>query len=116
VAAIEAGAESYLEERALRQVFNTSEFDRLIRQHDVVIEGQAYRLDLYDDATRTAVELDSEEHHGRSPHRQRDVNRDVHLATIGIQTLRFTYRDITERPGWCRQMLRDGLRARELRR
>lgn len=116
LAAAERGAESYLEERALHKVFNTDEFARLICQHDVVIEGCAYRLDLYDDATRTAIELDSEEHHGRTPDRQRDVNRDAHLATIGIQTLRFTYRDIMERPGWCREMARSTMATRATRR
>lgn len=116
VSAAERGAESFLEEHALHTVFNTGEFAQLIRQHDVVVEGCLYRLDLYDEATRTAIELDSEEHHGRMPERQRDVNRDVHLATIGIQTLRFTYADITTRPKWCRAMVRNALAARALRR
>lgn len=114
--AVERGAESYLEERALLRIFNTDEFARLICQHDVVIEGALFRLDLYDDATRTAIELDGGEHHGRAAGRQRDVNRDAVLATIGVQTLRFTYRDVVERPEWCREVVRATLLARTMRR
>lgn len=106
------GVESYLEERGHRDVFNTAEFAHLIWQHEVVIEGYRYRLDLYDPTTRTAIELDGGEHHGSTPDRQRDVNRDARLATIGILTLRFTYWDIVERPEWCREVVRDTLAAR----
>jgi len=111
VRAAAAGAQSYLEERALYRVFNTAEFSRFVRQHEVVIEGNQFFLDVFDPVTKTALELD-----GRNGHlnefRQKNITRDCWVATIGIQTLRFTYRDLVERPEWCRQIVREVLRVR----
>lgn len=112
LAAIDAGAESFLEQHSLESVFVGVEFARLVRQHDVLYDGRRYRLDMYDPATRTAFELDSAAHHGSIGDRTRDVRRDADLAGLGIQTLRFTYRDLMQRPEWCRQKVREVLRVR----
>ncbi len=111
VRAAAAGAQSYLEERALYKVFNTREFARFVRQHEVVIEGNQFFLDMFDPATKTALELD-----GRNGHldafRQKNITRDCWIAGIGVQTLRFSYSDLVERPEWCRQIVREVLRVR----
>jgi very-short-patch-repair endonuclease len=111
VRAAAAGAQSYLEERALYRVFNTKEFGRFVRQHEVVIEGNQFFLDMFDPATKLALELDGRKGH-LDEFRQRNITRDCWVATVGIQTLRFSYKDLTERPEWCRQVVRDVLRAR----
>lgn len=106
------GAESYLEEHGVRRVFARQEFERFVRQHRVFANGLFYRLDMYDPATMLGVELDSERFHGGVNQRQDDLRRDAELATVGIQTLRLSYRDLTERPAWCREVVRDVLEVR----
>ncbi|WP_144016130.1 DUF559 domain-containing protein [Demequina sp. NBRC 110052] len=109
---VTAGAHSYLESVALHHVFFGGMFERLLRQHTVVVEGRKCVLDMYDPATRTCIEVDGAAHHSSPAARQSDVERDVMLATIGVQTLRFTYRDIVDRPSWCRAMASLVLRLR----
>lgn len=111
VRAAASGARSYLEEKALYRVFNTAEFARFVRQHEVVIEGNQYFLDMFDPATKTALELDGRLGH-LDEHRQRNIERDCWVATVGIHTLRFSYRDLVERPEWCRHVVREVLKAR----
>ncbi|MCB2413402.1 hypothetical protein LGT39_11160 [Demequina sp. TTPB684] len=96
------GVESYLEERGLRDVFAGSTFDHLLRQHRLVVEGRRFRVDVFDPVTSTAFELDGAVAHGSLEQRQADVERDGLLAGLGILTVRFTYRDVMDRPAWCR--------------
>ena len=112
VRAVAAGAQSYLEERALHKVFNTAEFARFRPQEEVVIEGNQFFLDLFDERTKLALEFDGRKGH-LNEYRQRNITRDCWVATIGIQTLRFSYDDLVKRPEWCRQAVREVLRARE---
>lgn len=112
IAAAEEGAESWLEAHSLRTVFTGQEFDRFVRQHRVVREGRRYRLDMYDPFTRTCIELDSYTWHSREEQRLRDIRRDADLAALGILTVRLASRDLTERPDWCRTIVRDVLMAR----
>ncbi len=106
-----AGAQSYLEERAVYKVFNTAEFARFVRQHELVIEGNQFFLDMFDPATKTALELDGRDGH-LNEFRQKNITRDCWVATIGIQTLRFSYADLVERPEWCRAVVREVLQVR----
>ncbi|WP_203652854.1 endonuclease domain-containing protein [Demequina activiva] len=112
IEAAERGAESWLEERSLRTVFTSQEFDCFIRQHRIDREGRRYPLDMYDPFTRTAIELDSRSWHGSDEQRVRDIRRDADLAAMGVLTVRLSSRDLTERPHWCRQIVRDVLAAR----
>ncbi len=98
------GVESFLEERALRHVFTGPAFQHLLRQHRVVAGGKRFRVDLYDPETSTAFELDGAASHGTLERRQSDVARDALLAGVGILTVRFTYRDVRDRPRWCRDV------------
>ncbi|WP_297081476.1 endonuclease domain-containing protein [uncultured Demequina sp.] len=109
------GAESWLEAASLRGLFNTQEFRRLIPQHTVMVRGMTFRLDLYDASTRTAIELDGSSYHSAPGHQESDRVRDAELATVGIQTVRLSYRQVVERPEWCRETVRDVLRARSRR-
>ncbi|WP_062386423.1 endonuclease domain-containing protein [Demequina iriomotensis] len=110
--AFDAGAQSYLELESLTTTFASREFDRFIRQHRVVARGSAYRLDMYDAETRTCVELDGDEHHALGEDRERDLARDADLATLGIQTVRLSYRKVMDQPAWCRSTVLAVLRAR----
>ncbi len=112
IARVAAGAESYLELRAMEQVFVGRRFDAVLRQHVVVAMGQRYRLDMYDPQTMTAIELDGATYHSGTWEWHRDIRRDAHLATIGILTVRFSYRDVMERPEWCRTIALDILAER----
>lgn len=112
IAAAADGAESHLEALGLRTVFAPREFAGFIRQHRLRVDGVAYRLDMFDAATRTAVELDGAEAHGTAVQHARDARRDARLASVGILTLRFTYGDLTSRASWCREIVRQTRTAR----
>ncbi|WP_143338317.1 hypothetical protein [Demequina sp. NBRC 110054] len=112
VDALSAGAHSHLERVALMDVFRGRPFSDLLRQHTLVVEGRRCELDMYDAATRTAMETDGAAYHANPEAHQSDAERDVLVATLGIQTLRFTYRDIVERPDWCQAMAAAVLRVR----
>ena len=108
----ERGAESWLEETGLRDVFRPSEFDCFVRQHRIAGALGRYRLDMYDPFTRTCIELDGDSWHSGDEQRLRDIVRDADLATMGIQTVRLSRRDVVERPDWCRDVVRMVLAAR----
>lgn len=112
IAATASGSESYLETLALRSVFRGKQFTGFIRQHRIRADGANYRLDMYDPVTRTAVELDGRATHAEPIQRARDARRDARLASIGVLTLRFGYRDLVERPAWCREMVTSTMRGR----
>jgi len=105
VAQCAAGAETYLEWHAAEHVFAGREFDCFVRQHRVLAHGRVYRLDMYDERTRVAVEVDGARFHSPLDLWQRDLRRDADLASLGIQTVRFSYQDLHARPAWCRQRL-----------
>lgn len=102
------GSHSYLEWRATREVFTTDAFPDLLRQHVVSVDRQTFRFDFFDASTLTAIEVDGAAFHDW----QSDINRDSALAGIGIHTLRYSYRDVTERPAWCRSTALAALEAR----
>ena len=107
-----AGVESFLEERSLRYVFTGPQFGHLLRQHRILAGGRRFRLDLYDPETSTAFELDGAQAHAAQDRRQADVERDALVAGVGILTVRFTYRDVCDRPGWCREVALRVMRER----
>lgn len=98
------GVESFLEQRGATTVLTGAAFSELIRQHKLVAQREAFRIDVYDPVTRTAFEFDSEKWHGEPDQRQRDLRRDALLAGIGVLTTRFGFVDVMRRPGWCRQV------------
>ncbi len=107
------GHESFLEWWSSENVFTGSEFKRFIRQHLLVVEGAKYRVDMYDERTRTVVETDGAAFHSSPADWQRDLRRDADIASLGIQTVRFSYHDLRDRPDWCCERLLAILAARE---
>lgn len=107
-----SGATSFLEYRARTQVFGGGEFGGFQWQAPIVARGHRYVLDMFHPAARLGVELDGRAFHGDNSARLRDIERDAHLATVGVSTLRLTYDDIMRRPEWCRRTVLLALRAR----
>lgn len=68
--------------------------DLLPIQRQVVIEGVG-RVDFLI-GTRLVIEVDSREHHERTPDYERDRRRDARLSALGFRVLRFTYRQVFE--------------------
>lgn len=69
---------------------------RLPIARQVVIPGVG-RVDFVV-GDRLVIEVDSREHHERTPDYERDRARDAHLSALGYRVLRFTYRQVFE--GW----------------
>lgn len=46
--------------------------------------------------TRLVIEVDSREHHERTPDYERDRCRDARLSALGYRVVRFTYRQVFE--------------------
>lgn len=75
------------------------------RQVVLRVAGRGYRVDAFDVESRTAIEFDGAKYHSDDRARRRDLERDVDLASIGVQTLRFTFEDVADRPSWCRDQI-----------
>lgn len=106
------GATSFLEYRARTQVFSGLQFREFVWQAPLNVRGTRYVLDMPHRSARLAIELDGRAFHGDNEARLRDIQRDAELATVGIATLRLTYRDIMGRPEWCRRTALLALQAR----
>ncbi len=75
-------------------------FLRLCRRHGLPEPQQeapigAYHADFYWPAARLVVETDGRAHHERRAAFERDRQRDLDLAALGIETLRVTWRMVT---------------------
>jgi very-short-patch-repair endonuclease len=110
--AFENGAESHLEMHGHDAVLADRRLRRVARQHRMMVNGERFRADAYDAATRTAIEFDGARFHTSAAQVEADKRRDLVLASIGIQTLRLTYRDVMERPAWCADLVAATLMAR----
>lgn len=90
---IAAGAESYLEERGMADVFRGAKLSGVKFQHRVRVRGEVFRVDAVHLPTKTVFELDGREGHDGPTDRQKDIRRDGLLATLGHLTVRWTYFD-----------------------
>ena len=102
VGLLERGCESELEIWGLLKVFDAPGLRHAVRQREVRVNGRQYRLDLAYETERVAVELDGYRHHSSRQQRERDMRRDMDLASIGWITLRVSYRRITTDPAGVR--------------
>ncbi|WP_430868580.1 DUF559 domain-containing protein [Demequina aurantiaca] len=99
------GAESFLEQNAADVAFACPPLKDLLRQHRLRVGTDRFRCDFYHAQTRTAIELDGAAYHSELGAREADIRRDAKLASIGVLTVRFGYKDIVSRPLWCREIL-----------
>lgn len=107
-----AGSESPGEVMARREVFRHPRYDEFERQVPVVAGGRRRPIDMLHRRAKLAVEIDSERYHGSPDAVARDHERDVELAALGYMTVRYRYRQLRDRPAWCRDTLDRTLAAR----
>jgi very-short-patch-repair endonuclease len=108
-----AGCESELELWGYTSVFNVAGLSDATRQRIVRVGGQTFRLDMAYEDEKVAVELDGRAYHASAARWESDIARDLALATIGWQTIRFSHRRLVSDPDGCR---RDVLAVRAARR
>lgn len=99
------GAQSPGEVMARREVFRDRRFDEFERQVPIIAGGRRRPIDMLHRRARLAVEIDSERYHGSPAAIARDQERDVELAALGYMTVRYRYRQLRDRPAWCRETL-----------
>jgi hypothetical protein len=99
---IGAKVTSYLEYVAWKKVFPPRLFPGLEWQKEVWPRGRRRVMDAFDAEARIDLEFDGGGTHGGADGFERDRERDADMRSLGIEPLHFTYRDLTERPEWCR--------------
>ena len=111
LAAAGSGIHSVLEYRYLRDVERAHGLPRSRHQVRVVIDGKAVYRDAYYEEYELAVELD-----GRLAHpddeRWRDSQRDSQASVLGVETLRYGWRDVYGHPCETALVLAQILRRR----
>ena len=108
-----AGCESELELWGYTGVFDVPGLRDATRQRIVRVHGKKYRLDLAYDDERLNIELDGRAYHSSPQQWERDIARDLALATAGWQTIRFSHAQLFGNVDGCR---RDALAVRAARR
>ncbi|WP_448624633.1 DUF559 domain-containing protein [Geodermatophilus sp. URMC 64] len=106
------GCRSELEIWGCLQVLGGPGMPAFVQQRQVVVAGERYFLDAAYDEVLLAVEMDGAAWHGSRKQREHDIRRDALLATIGWQTLRFSYARMTTTPDACRRDIRATYAAR----
>jgi very-short-patch-repair endonuclease len=91
-------------------------FLRICEEHGIPkptrqAEVGPYRVDFLWPAQFLVVETDGHATHGTRTAFEDDRARDAELATRGYRVLRFTWRQLTERPGWVAQTVLAALRV-----
>jgi very-short-patch-repair endonuclease len=94
-------------------------FEALVREHRLpmpvhhqVEAATGFELDWSYPALRVAIELDGFEGHLGLRAFDKDRARDAELTSRGWAVLRFTWRQLTERPAWVADCIRNALQAR----
>jgi very-short-patch-repair endonuclease len=106
------GCRSELEIWGCLQVLRAPGMPPITPQRQVVVAGRRPVLDAAYDEVLLAVEMDGAAWHGSPEQREADLRRDALVATIGWQTLRFSYRRMTSAPDACRRDIRSTCDAR----
>lgn len=112
VAAVVGGCESELELYGYEHVFDVPGLRDAQRQRVVRVAGKSYRLDISYDDERLNIELDGRQFHASPEQWERDIARDLAVATLGWQTIRFSHRRLHGDVDGCR---RDALAVRAAR-
>lgn len=101
--------ESWLEQQALRLIRDAGlPVPRCqVKMHKA--GGGIARVDLAWDEARLVVELDGHGTHATRRQRQADAERSARLGLSGWRVVRFTYEDVTERPGYVVDVIRQHL-------
>ncbi len=100
------GCRSELEIWGCLQVLRAPDMPAFVQQRPVTVGGETFLLDAACEESMLAVEMDGAAWHGSRAQRESDIRRDALVATVGWQTLRFSYRRMTGSPEACRQDVR----------
>ncbi len=110
VAACERKPYSFAEYR-LHQTLLEHGLDGWSANHGFRIAGRVFVADLYFPDARLIVEFDSWEFHSSREAFERDREKQLALATIGVTTIRITWKMLTENPAALVEMLNSAIRA-----
>jgi very-short-patch-repair endonuclease len=102
-------------ESALRAVLAEAGISGFVPQVEIRLAGRAVRVDLADEVNRVVIEADSYEHHGDRESWERDCERYDELTAAGWVVLRFTWRQVVDRPERVTQIVRSTLRHHDAR-
>ncbi|WP_084074677.1 DUF559 domain-containing protein [Demequina sp. NBRC 110052] len=105
------GVESFLELRG-GSILRGPVLSQCVRQHRLCVGERTFRVDAFHVPSAVAIEFDGEAFHGSSEQRRRDRERDVILASAGVQTLRFGYAEVRDDARHCRELAEATVRAR----
>jgi very-short-patch-repair endonuclease len=108
------GATSPLEVLAKASVFGGAAWSELEWQATIETGSGRRFADILHRRAGVIIELDGARYHGTGPLSGSDRQRDIELAALGYLTVRLTFRDVRDRPEWCRAMVRNVI-ARRLR-
>jgi very-short-patch-repair endonuclease len=97
------GCQSELEIWGCLQVLRGPGMPPFVQQRRVTVAGEHFFLDAAYDDVLLAVEMDGAAWHGSRQQREDDIRRDALLASIGWQTLRFSYARMTGDAPGCRR-------------
>jgi very-short-patch-repair endonuclease len=109
---LEGGCESELELWGYQAVFNRPEFRHARWQLPLRTRHGVFRIDLGFEAEKLAVELDGRAYHAGRDQWERDIRRDLELATLGWQTVRLSHQRLTTDVPGCRRDIAAVLRSR----
>lgn len=99
------GATSPLEARAKHETFTDVRFRDLEWQAALRLRSRTVVVDILHRASMVVVELDGDRYHSTRRARDADRERQTELAAAGYIVLRFGWRDVADRPAWCRERL-----------
>jgi very-short-patch-repair endonuclease len=107
-----AGCQSELEIWGCLTVLRAPGMPAFVQQRRVAVGSEVFVLDAACEESMLAVEMDGAAWHGSRAQRERDIRRDSLLATVGWQTLRFSFTRLTRSPDACRRDVRAAHAAR----
>lgn len=109
----EGGATTPLEVMAQYETFADARFREFERQVQLSLPTRNATPDMLHRRTMVAVELDGDKYHSTREARDADRQRRTELAAAGYTVIGFGWRDVFDRPQWCRERLLQAVAARE---
>ena len=103
----EAGATTPLEAHAKHVTFTDARFRDFVWQVELRLRRRRVTVDMLHRAAMVVVELDGDAYHSTREARDADRERQTELAAAGYAVARFGWRDIMDRPDWCRAQVLD---------
>jgi very-short-patch-repair endonuclease len=112
VALLADGCQSELEIWGCLHILRAPGMPSFVQQRRVAVGSENFVLDAACEESMLAIEMDGAAWHGSRAQRERDIRRDSLVATIGWQTLRFSYARMTRSAESCRREIRSVHAAR----